>query len=119
MEIQKCNSKNYERLTVFGSIYFDEEFAFFGHPGIILSAFRNVNKRVSDLWKENSITVTIHDQDDYYVSYEYYPEENDFFTVLHELINWMNDLEHGVCCWESYVRDMDNFFPNICKRVSG
>lgn len=35
--------------------------------------------------------------------------EVQFFDVLYELINWMNDLEHGVCFWEEFVDDIKGF----------
>jgi len=40
-----------------------------------------------------------------------------FFNVLHELINWINDLEHGVASYWDYIRDIKGFFPECgCKK---
>ena len=119
MEIKRyCyHSKKYnnEYLDVESILHFDNKEAFFGQPWIYLIAYKN---GYDTLWKDNQIAVAIHDQDDFDIGFVYSAENEDqFFEVLHELINWMNDLEHGVCSWDEFVDDTEGFFPDCgCKR---
>lgn len=64
------------------------------------------------------IGVGIRDNDDFDIGCVYTAEnEEQFFNVLHELINWTNDLEHGVCFWEEFIDDIKGFFPECgCKK---
>lgn len=57
-------------------------------------------------------------QDDFDIGYVYsVGNEKQFYEVLHELINWMNDLEHGVCSWDEFIDDIEGFPPDCgCKR---
>lgn len=97
-------------LTVNGNIHFDCNFAFCGRPYIFLNAYCG--------WNDYQIGVGIRDNDDFDIGYIYTAEnEEQFFEVLHELINWINDLEHGVCIWEEFVDDIKGFFPECgCKK---
>ena len=67
----------------------------------------------------NYIMIEIINQDDLQIGYAYYPEENNennFFKVLHELINWMNDHEHGIIKFDDLFKE--DFLPNYlgCER---
>ena len=118
MEIKRyCyHSKKYsnEHLSVTGVLHFDNKYAFCGQPWIHLCAYKNA---YDTMWKDYQIGVAIHDQDDFDVGYVYSAgNEKQFYEVLHELINWMNDLEHGVCSWDEFIDDINCFFPNCgCK----
>lgn len=64
--------------------------------------------------------IGIADMDDYSIGYIYEPTEEKFFDVLHELINWMHDLEMGLCLYDDYLDKLESgeFFPNLnCKRM--
>lgn len=66
-----------------------------------------------------TIKIYVADMDDYHVGYVYQPTEDRFFDVLHELINWMHDLEMGLCLYDEYVDKLESgeFFPNLnCER---
>ena len=111
------NSKKRHRefLTVNADIHFDNECVFCGQPWINLIAFKDA---YDSWWKDYQIGVAIHDTDDYDVGVIYTAEnEKQFFDVLHELINWINDLEHGLCIYDKFVDDMDGFFPDLgCEK---
>ena len=71
------------------------------------------------LWLEDyQIGVGIRDNDDFDIGCVYTAEnEEQFFNVLHELINWINDLGHGICLWEEFIGDIKGFFPECgCKK---
>ena len=119
MEIKRYyyHSKNYrnEYLDVTGVLHFDNKYAFCGQPWIYLVAYKNA---YDTTWKDRQICIVIHDQDDFDIGFVYSAEDDkQFFEVLHELINWMNDLEHGVYSWDEFVDDIEGFFPDCrCKR---
>ena len=119
MEIKRyCyHSKKYnnEHLRVTGVLHFDNKYAFCGQPWIHLIAYKNA---YDTMWKDCQICIAIHDQDDFDIGFVYSAEDDgQFFEVLHELINWMNDLEHGVCSWDKFIDDIEGFFPNCgCKQ---
>lgn len=101
-----------EFLRVVTDIHFDRPELFCGRTWMSLIASKE---------KENTIQIVLHDQDDYDIGFVYYPEPNQFTDVLHELINWMNDLEHGVICHDDFVDTYNtSFFPDYlgCKRKS-
>ena len=106
----KSEKYHVEYMTVQGVVYFDNEYAFCGHPWILLSASKG-----DDWHNPYTINITICDDDDCDIEVAYYPGEEKFIDVLRELINWMNDLEHGVYSWDKFVKNMDDFFPD-CKR---
>lgn len=61
--------------------------------------------------------MTICDQDDYDIGQIYYCREENFTQVLRELINWMNDLEYGMCFYDEFIVDVENFFPDCgCRK---
>ncbi len=102
-----------EFLNVQGILYFDGKECFCGQPWINLLAYTEP----SWCWKTHQITIAIHDQDDYDIGFIYSPSKEKFFVVLHELINWINDLEHGIICYDDFIEDVEGFFPDCkCKR---
>lgn len=115
MIIEQHLNKRLRYLTVDASIHFDSKNAFCGQPSIHLIAFRNA---CEPWWKDCQIGIKIYDKDDYDIGYVYTAEnEEQFFVVLHELINWMNDLEHGLCIYDEFVSDIDGFFPDLgCEK---
>ena len=104
----------HEHLTVSAQIKFDDETCFCGHPSVHLRTYYD------DFHWGNpyEIRVSLHDMDDYDVGFVYKSDKEHFFDVLHELINWINDLEHGICIYDDYVKDIDGFFPDYlgCER---
>ena len=119
MEIKRycLHTKKYnnEHLTAQGILHFDNKSAFFGQPWIHLIAYKN---GYDTMQKDYQIGIVIHDQDDFDIGFVYGAENDEqFFKVLHELINWMNDLEHGVYIWDKFVYDIEGSFPDCgCKR---
>lgn len=119
MEIirKSYHSKKYneEYSTVNGLLHFDDKECFCKQPWINLIAFKNTHDK---WWIDYQIGIAIHDYDDYDIGYVYTAEnEEQFFDVLHELINWVNDLEHGVISYLDYIGDIDGFFPDCgCKK---
>lgn len=110
---------NVEFLRVVADIHFDRPDLFCGRTWMSLIAW----KEKENAWDntEYTIQIVLHDQDDYDIGFVYYPEPNQFDDVLHELINWMNDLEHGVICHDDFVDTYNtSFFPDYlgCKRKS-
>lgn len=93
-------------LKVTSNIYFDIKFAC-GQTYVNLIANR----------ERNYIMIIVMDQDNLAIGNVYYPGEN-FFKVLHELINWMYDHEYGVSKFDDLLND--NLFPNYlgCERES-
>ena len=109
MTIQKIN--NY--LCVRSNIYFDNECCFCGRPYISLTAHRDKDK----FWEENTITIAIHDMDDFDYGLIYKTNPDDFINVLRELINWMHDHEQGISIYEN-IWNVYDFFPDCgCKRT--
>ena len=110
-------SKKYhsEYLTATGLLHFDDKECFCKQPWISLIAFKDT---FDDWWNNYEIGIAIHDYDDYDIGYVYTAEnEEQFFNVLHELINWINDLEHGIASYWDYIEDVVGFFPDCgCKK---
>ena len=102
-----------ENLYVSGRLQFYNAQVFCGNVYINLIAFKD-NSFWG--WHANEIAVHIHDYDDLFEGFIYYPRPEQFFDVLHELINWMNDLEHGILYFDEVFPDIDNFFPKLCER---
>ena len=106
---------SYESLWVHANIHFDNEVAFYGQPWINLIAFKD--KPIS-CWDSYEIGIAIHDCDDYDVGVIYKSSKESFTNVFHELINWINDLEHGVIIFDNCIINMDDFFPDCgCERI--
>lgn len=97
-----------KRLIVTSNMYFDDPKIFCGQTFLHLIATRDTSV----------IAITLHDQNDHDYGFLYLPVPDKFFDVLHELINWMNDLEHGVCNTHKYLHNKDEFFPTFdCTRI--
>ena len=112
----KKNPKyNREFLWVDGAIHFDDETIFCGKPWIGLLALKDLH---DPWWNDYEIAVAIHDNDDYDVGVIYTAKnEEQFFDVLHELINWVKDLEHGLCYYNEFITDTKGFFPDLgCEK---
>lgn len=108
MTIQKINNYLYAR----SNIYFDNECCFCGRPYISLTAHRDKDK----FWEENTITIAIHDMDDFDYGLIYKTNPDDFTNVLRELINWMRDHEQGISIYDD-ILDIFSFFPDCeCER---
>lgn len=108
---------NVEFLRVVADIHFDRSDLFCGRTWISLIAWEEKENVCGDT--EYTIQIAIHDKDDYDIGFVYYPTPEQFTDVLHELINWMNDLEHGVICHDDFVDTYNtSFFPDYlkCKR---
>lgn len=75
-----------EHLVVQSSLNFYDNQCFCGKPYISLTAWR---KSCFDWHEDNTIIIGIHDNDDYDIGFKYLPTKEQFFDVLHELINWM------------------------------
>ena len=102
-----------ENLYVSGRLQFYDTQAFCGNVYIILIAFKD-NSFFG--WNANEIAIHIHDYDDLFEGFIYYPKSEQFFDILHELINWINDLEHGILYFDEIFPNIDNFFPKLCER---
>ena len=101
-----------EYLNVYGTVHFDCNECFCGRSWVLLTASKG-----DDWHKPYTITVTICDQDDYDIGQIYYCREENFTQVLRELINWMNDLEYGMCFYDEFIVDVENFFPDCgCRK---
>ena len=108
---------NVEFLYVVADIHFDCPDLFCGRTRMSLVAWKEKENACGDT--EYTIQIVLHDQDDYDIGWVYYPEPERFTNVLHELINWMNDLEHGVICHDDFVDTYNtSFFPDYlgCRR---
>ena len=67
-------------------------------------------------WKPYEIGIAIHDKDDFDIGLIYRADEEHFFMVLHELINWMRDHEQGISLYEELLNPFE-FFPDCgCER---
>lgn len=121
-EIHRYNERKYgygktEYIKVCTNLRFDYEEVFCGKPYIYLIATKDNPGVVREKYE---IMVMIADNDDYSIGYKYKPTEEQFFDVLHELINWMHDLEMGLCLYDDYVDKLESgeFFPVLnCKRM--
>lgn len=102
-----------EYVNIIANIKFDNEEVFCGKPRIILIAMYD---KPFFSWSKYEIGVGIRDDDDFDIGYIYKPTKEQFFDALHELINWIHDLEMGCCCLDEFIKD-PNFFPNLdCER---
>ena len=102
---------NYLRVT--SGIFLDEYDGICGRTYVSLIAHRD---ETTYGWPANSIGMAIHDNDDLDEGLIYYTDENSFFNVLHELINWMVDHENGVTYKENIWNALE-LFPDVgCTR---
>ena len=106
---------NIEYLRVLADVHFDRPDLFCGRTWVGLLAYKEAHFSWATSY---TIDVVMHDQDDFDIGFTYCPEPDQFTDVLHELINWMNDLEHGVICHDDFVDTYNtSFFPDYCECV--
>ena len=112
MIIRKDVSKTYERLFVQSSIFLDNHIGIFKRPYITLCAYKDA---ISEEWYgPYEIYINIYDYDDFGFGYGYVyrmQNEEEFFNVLHELVNLMKDHEQGIIYWDDVISD--NLFPEF------
>ena len=74
-------------------------------------------KDVSFGWKPFSLKLVVTDHDDFEYGMLYKTNEEHFFQVLHELINWMVDHEQGISDIGKMFHFPYDFFPDCgCER---
>lgn len=78
-----------DTLAVYSSIYFDETWRFCRMPYVSLYVHRDKMGQLDS----NTICISVNDYDDFDISLFYLTDEEHFFDVVHELINWMIDHE--------------------------
>lgn len=101
-------------LEISSEIYFDDEKLFCGRPWVHLFATRDNS---SYGWSCYSLRIGITDHDDYHTGLIYQTDEENFDSVLHELVNWMRDHEQGISSYDELVDTM-RFFPDCgCERI--
>lgn len=107
------NIQKYDRcLRVDSYIYFDQK-VFCVRPKVYLLA--NKDNPLCG-WVEYSIGIAVRDYDDFDIGLVYRTDLEHFNDVLHELINWMYDHEHGISLYKNLWEPF-NFFPDCkCKR---
>lgn len=104
----------WNHLMVTSSIFFDEYDGICGRPYVFLIAHRD---ETAYGWPANSIGIAIHDNDDLDEGLIYHANDETFFEVLHELINWMADREKGIT-YKEKLWDSLKLFPDIgCDRI--
>lgn len=109
-------------LFVCSSIYFDDNECFCKAPYVSLLAEKKKDQTPeSQKYIKNNYKICIYvaDYDDFDIGLVYYPNtEEQFFEVLHELVNWMKDHEQGVSYYDELVSNTFEFFPDLdCKRI--
>ena len=109
MITKRSVSKTYERLFVQSSIFLDNHIGIFKRPYITLCAYKDA---ISEWYGPYEIYMHICDYDDFGYGYVYRMQnEEEFFNILHELINWMRDYEHGITYWDDVISG--NLFPEF------
>lgn len=107
--------KRADCLEVISYIDFDDKIYFYGMPYVHLLAYKENTKYG---WNAYEIGIAVLDRDDYDVGLIYKTDNENFFTVLHELINWMRDHEQGISLHEQLLNPYE-FFPDCgCERIS-
>lgn len=109
MIIKRSVSKTYERLIVQSLLFLDNHIGIYERPYITLSAYKDA---ISEWFGPYEIYINICGYDDFGYGYVYRMQnEEDFFDVLHELINWMRDHEQGITYWDDVISG--NLFPEF------
>lgn len=107
--------KNIGCLWVTSGIHFDDNTGFCGLPYVSLVA--NKNERFYTR-KPYTITISVHDDDDFDIGLMYHSSPEQFHNVLHELINWMHDHEKGISSFRRLWEMPMVFFPDCgCERT--
>lgn len=100
-------------LVVESNLFTDEDYIFCGRPYVVLYARKDGDGK---WWKPYSIAIKVGDDDDYDMGLIYQANEDNFFDVLHELINWMRDHEQGITIYRD-IWNLREFFPDLgCER---
>ena len=102
-----------DHLSVSAKLNFGYENCLFcGIPCVHLSA----SKEHTKFYDKNTICISVHDYDDLDYGLVYKTDNEHFFDVLHELINWMRDHEQGINSHDDLINVFD-FFPELdCER---
>lgn len=109
MIIEKSVSKTYERLFVQSSIFLDNYTGICGRPFITLHAYKDA---ISKWYGPYEIYIHVCGYDNFGYAYVYRMQnEEEFFNILHELVNWMKDHEQGIIYWDDVISD--NLFPEF------
>lgn len=109
MEIRKFK----DRLLVSSRLDFGDENCLFC---VMPYAFLSASKERTEFYDANTICISVRDYDDYDYGLIYITDNEHFFNVLHELINWMRDHEQGINNHYDLI-DIFNFFPDLgCER---
>ena len=109
MITKKDVSKTYERLFVQSSIFLGNHIGIYERPYITLSAYKDA---ISEWYGPYEIYMHVCGYDSFGYAYVYRMQnEEEFFNILHELINWMRDHEQGIIYWDDVISD--NLFPEF------
>ena len=88
-------------ISVWSSIFLDNYAGICGRPYILLNAHKDA---LTEWWGPYEIFINICDDDDLDYGFVYKAHnEEEFFDVLHELINWMRDHEQGITYWDDFI----------------
>lgn len=109
MKFKRIASKTCEKLFVESAIFLDNYDGICGIPFITLCAYKDA---ISKWYGPYEICISVCDYDDFDHGYVYRMQnKEEFFDVLHELINWMRDHEQGITYWSNIVDG--NLFPKF------
>lgn len=111
MITKKDVSKTYERLFVQSSIFLGNHIGIYERPYITLSAYKDA---ISEWYGPYEIYMHVCGYDNFGFGYGYVyrmQNEEEFFNVLHELVNLMKDHEQGIIYWDDVISD--NLFPEF------
>ena len=105
--------KNIDYLSVSAKLNFGYENCLFcGMPWVLLTA----SKEKTRFYGANTIRISVLDNDDYSLGLFYKTDDEHFFDVLHELINWIRDHEQGINSYNDLCEIFD-FYPDLgCER---
>ena len=109
MITKRSVSKTYERLIVQSLLFLDNYAGICRRPYITLSAYKDA---ISEWYGPYEVYMYICGYDNFgYACVYRMQNEEEFFNILHELINWMRDHEHGITYWDDVVSG--NLFPEF------
>lgn len=108
MIIKRSVSKTYERLIVQSLLFLDNHIGIYERPYITLSAYKDA---ISEWYGPYEIYMHVCGYDFGYTYVYRMQNEEEFFDILHELVNWMKDHEHGITYWDDVISG--NLFPKF------
>lgn len=108
MIIKRSVSKTYERLIVQSLLFLDNHIGIYERPYITLSAYKDA---ISEWYGPYEIYMHVCGYDFGYAYVYRMQNEEEFFDILHELVNWMKDHEHGITYWDDVISG--NLFPEF------